>query len=277
MKKWKKDTVRVFSKHPTHDELLRNAIKIPKGKSAVIRLGSTRRINYTPDLEINTVASIINTSNKIRMKRLFREANIKSPEFYEFSGNNVVYKGETISFQQFIDKDLSYPLIAKLERRSRGQGMRKLDDRDALIAFYNSKIKDKQRGNPYYLEVFKNYLREYRLHISRTGGCFYALRKSLLSEHKGKENNWYRNDSNCTWYIRGGDNHHKFREPETFGQIEQECIKALNILGLDIGGFDVRVSTSGEFTIIEGNSACSFGNVTATRYISEIEKMLSNV
>ena len=126
--KWKSGYARIFSRHPSHS-ILRN--KILTKLKVYIRFGSlTETKGRRPDIEINTVQSIINTMNKLTMKRLFRTAKVRSPVFYELSTTGVSYLDKDsqliiLTDDEFV-KQASYPLIAKLMYRSRGQGMKKL-------------------------------------------------------------------------------------------------------------------------------------------------------
>lgn len=254
---WNKRTLRVLSRHPSH-KIVRNAIRVPKGKLCVARFGSvTPTKNY--DLEINTVQSIENTSNKLRMKQLFREAGVSSPEFY------------TDIFNCTIEK---FPILAKLAYRSRGAGMRKINNQEELDQF-RAEIRNRRRNhdNPYYFEQYYNYTKEYRIHVSILNDYFYTCRKVLRQEFSGSEQNWYRNDSNCNWLL---ENNEMFDKPETWNDIVADCIKALNALGLSIGGFDVRVSRDGRWQILEANSACSFGDVTGEVYTRQLNRIVEN-
>lgn len=255
--KWKSRYLRVLSRHPSHS-VLRNAIRVPKGKLCVLRLGSVTPTNMY-DLEINTVQSIENTANKRRMKELFVEAGVSSPKFYPD-----VFEAEVDVF----------PVLAKLTYRSRGAGMKKLNSQEELDNFRNSiRTRRKNATNPYYLEQYHNYTKEYRLHVSTLGECFYTCRKVLKQEFAGSENNWYRNDSNCNWLLEENES---FDKPTTWDQIVADCVQALNALGLTIGCFDIRVAKNGRWMIIEANSAPSFGEKTSEAYFEELNKIIDN-
>ena len=88
-----------------------------------------------------------------------------------------------------------------------------------------------------------------------------------------KNERWFFNNHNCNWV---SEKHELYNKPSTYNEICKECLKALNAVGLDIGGCDVRVDKKGNFIIIEINSACSLGDVTANVYKAELTKLLTN-
>lgn len=266
---WNNNFVRVRSRHKSHDVIRKT---IPTGgKKVVFRLGSTTKLpkNWTPDIEINSEQSIKNASNKIEMKRIFAEKEIPSPLFYEVDNEGTIF----FNGVPYVPIEEDFPLIAKRSFRSRGKGMKRLNTQKELDAFIAKKVIGKQGKNPYYFEVFANYTREYRLHVSKNG-CFYGLRKALRQEYKGTEKAWYRNDSNCVWIL---ETNPMFNKPDSWQQIINDCVKAKDALGLDIGGFDVKVAKDGRYKIIEGNSACSFGEITAEKYTNEIKALIADV
>ena len=256
-----KSFLRIFSRHPSHKEI-RNSIVMPKGVVGILRLGSITSPTYKVDLEINTVASIENTKDKFKMKELFANAGVSSPKFYELFD------------LEKVRSEIKFPVIAKRTFRSRGMGMQKIDTPEEFELFLTTYIiKNKyNERNPYYLEEFKNYAREYRVHISKMGGYFYCCRKMLKSDYAGSESNWYRNDSNSVW-IR--EENEMFHKPETWDTIIQDCQNARESLGLDIGAFDVKVNMKGDWAILEGNSAPSFGEITSKKYIVELTKIVN--
>ena len=276
MIKWQKGYVRVFSRHPSHSPL-RNSIKT-LGKEVIIRLGSVTSPTYVPDIEINTVESIENTKNKYTMKKLFRQAGVSSPKFYALFNNHAGKWHDNrfvhISFEDLAN-EISYPILAKRTYRSRGAGMKKLNNSEELLNFIQSKVTDNRRheNNPYYLEEFKNYIKEYRIHVSELGNYFYTCRKVLRQEFSGTENNWYRNDTNSNWLVESNPN---FDKPETWDSIVEDCQKARKALGLSVCAMDVKVTREGNWAILEANSAPSFGEKTVEKYILEITKIMFN-
>lgn len=280
--RWRKQYLRVLSRHPSHDPI-RNVIKMPPNKTGVIRLGSNSTPkNFDPDIEINTVSSIENTMNKFEMKRRFNVAGVRSPEFYSLYNETAgIWNEEGDIFDEVSFKELSdyflhntiFPVLAKRTYRSRGKGMIKIDNPDMLDDFIQSHIVNNSyhKRNPYYLEEFKNYSREYRIHISSLGGYFYTCRKMLKSEYVGSDSNWYRNDSNSIWILEENE---LFDKPTTWNSIVKDCQNARESLGLSIGAADVKVTKKGDWAILELNSAPSFGEITSSAYKYELNKLV---
>lgn len=259
-KKWSKRSLRVFSRHPSHN-IVRKAIYVPV--LACIRFGSTtewRRSEY----EINSIEAVKNSSNKLRMKKCFDEAEVITATWWEdaFDVANL--------------EEIPFPILAKRKFGSRGNGMVKIDNQEGLEEFINE-----NNTSNFIFEKFHNYSREYRLHVDAQG-CFYTCRKMLKSDAP-EENRWFRNDSNCVWYLEDNE---KFDKPSNWDTIVSECVKALKAVGLDVGACDVKVQSAtkrnGEkreepkFIIIEINSAPSFGDVTSEKYKERIPSILTN-
>lgn len=266
----------VFSRHPSHKSI-RGVLRTRR--RAAIRLGS-----QTPSIsviQINSVEAIKNSSNKLVMKDIFREAEVTSPNHWKLSIDGLV------DDTPYTEVELSYPILAKRSFRSRGVGMKKLNNRQEFLTFIETYVigKPMQERNPYYLEKFHNYSREYRLHVSEFG-CFYACRKML--RQGATDNRWYRNDSNSVWITErnlvlegeevvsyDGENL-TFNKPTTWNLIVEDCQRARVALGLDICCFDVKVNREGEWIILESNSAPSFGIVTTKLYKEELQKILDS-
>ena len=105
----------------------------------------------------------------------------------------------------------------------------------------------------------------------------------MLKRDTPEEKKWYRNDDNCVWILEENEN---FDKPVNWVRIEEESVKALKSVGLDVGAVDLRIQSAtnkkGEkrenpdFIIVEINSAPSFGDITLNKYIEELPKILLN-
>ena len=248
--------VMVKSRHPSHG-ILRKELPLFRFRS-IVRLGSETDVQDTVTnggkrVECNTIEGIRNTSDKVKMKEIFRDNKIKSPDFIVPKSDNEILKWS---------KD-KYPIIIKIENHSRGRGMVKVDNEEDMKIWLT-----KNNEHNHIFERYLGFAREYRLHMSQNG-CFYCFRKMRKQDAKER---WFFNSSNCAWML---ETNPLFDKPKCWNEIIDECKNALNALKLDIGGFDVRVSKDGkEFTIIEANSACSFGDITARKYIAEISRII---
>lgn len=273
----------IRSRHPSHCVLRERLKRMPF--RSVVRLGSTTEL---PDsvtsggsrVECNTVEAVKNSASKFRMKECFKKAAIKTAKYFGLT-NREFYTTSTssgMSPEWHAGKEpyLKYPIVAKLNFGSRGRGMVKIDNQTDALKFLREK---KGRLNDYLLEEFHNYVREYRLHVTKDG-CFYTCRKMLKSDAPD-DARWFRNDSNCVWIIAENPD---FCKPVNWKEIDAECVKALKAVGLDIGACDVRVQgekdgngkarTAPEFIIVEINSAPSLAEITTEKYLETIPKVL---
>lgn len=255
----------VFSRHPSHRKLRAARVMLPVATS--LRLGSVTRGEVKYAVELNKPEAVRISSNKLLMKRKFTEAGITTPEWWTCIGKLFLPNGSDKTHNPGIN-DLPYPIVAKSLHGSRGMGNHLIYTAGEMTTWLHGK----DLSN-YIFERFYKYSREYRLHIS-ANGCFYTCRKMLKSDTP-KDKRWYRNDSNSVWVLESNPS---FNKPARWPTIVEQCVKALNVVGLDLAAFDVKVSNTpaGEFIIIESNSAPSFGELTLEKYVEEIPKIVNN-
>lgn len=271
----------VYSRHPTHDVLRNKTLPLFKFRS-VIRLGSTTDVadsvtNGGRRVEINSIKAIRNSASKLLMKRCFAQAGVKTAQWYtaETLGGGYLFHESDNNQNETDLANLPYPIVAKHHFGSRGTGNHLLKTREELEAW----LRGKTLSN-YIFEKFYSYSREYRLHTTENG-CFYTCRK-VIKEETPADKRWFRNDSNSNWITEGNQ---LFDKPSNWNTIVAECVKALKAVGLDVGAFDVKVQSAAkengrmrenpEFIILESNSAASFGEITAKKYIEELPKILT--
>jgi D-alanine-D-alanine ligase-like ATP-grasp enzyme len=250
-----------------------------KGVDYVVRFGSKTDLNDTITnggnrIEINTINGIKNSANKRLMKECFNRANVKTADWWTYQNNIFHSFANEISDHNI--EHLPYPIVAKHIFGSRGEGNYKLDTQEQLEAWMNGK-----NLSNYIFEKFYSYLREYRLHVSKNG-CFYACRK-MLKTGTPNDQKWSRHDDNCVWII---EENPLFDKPVNWNNIVEDCVKALQETGLDIGAFDVKVQSTNkqnneprenpEYILIEVNSAPSHGDRTTQEYIKETIKLIKN-
>lgn len=279
---------KIRSRHGSHDVIRGNLEALPF--RSVVRFGSltpTKDVypfsvaKKIPIIEINTVEAVKNSASKYLMKRCFSNAGVKTADWWDIYYGVYDFKGILLSSHLGNEEpsnepfNLPYPIVAKHHFGSRGTGNYLLKSAADLQQWMNGKTLNKY--------IFEQYLkgmdREYRLHVNKNG-CFYTCRK-MLKQDTPDSCRWYRNDSNSTWIMESNE---MFDKPVNWLEIEAECIKALNAVGLDIAAFDVKVQTSKdkkgvvrekpEFSIIECNSAPSFGKVTSEKYKEVLPKLL---
>lgn len=288
MKKFNYFRPTLKSRHPSHEVLRRKNKKLPLFNfKSVIRLGSTTEMDDTVTsggsrIEVNTVEAIKNASNKIKMKGLFTENNVKTADWWVYEGNNLF----TIKHTNEEDpenthtsiENLPYPIVSKHKYGSRGTGNVKHDNAEELQEWMNSHRDTLDR---YIFEKFYNFVREYRLHVTKDG-CFYTCRK-MLRRDTPEEDRWYRNDDHCVWILEENE---LFDKPTNWDEIVEHSVRALNAVGLDVGAVDVKVQgatnsrgnrrENPKFIVLEINSAPSFGSITEEKYVEELPKILMN-
>lgn len=231
---------------------------------SIVRFGSTSKVrDLERRVEVNTVQAIRNSSDKLKMKQIFKEAGIRSPKYV---------KASECANPVGLPSGWKFPVVAKMSFRSGGKGMVKIDNQEQLTNFLHDKVVGRSRdiSNPYYLEEFVNCKREYRIHVSQiTDAELFAVRK-LIDEETPKEKQWIRS-------IANGLFKEEFEKPQHWSQMVAECKKALKAVGLDIGCFDVKYNkTRGEFWLLEVNSSPALGEKTKAHYITEIDKILKH-
>ena len=265
----------ILSRHPSHDILRLKHSKIATVPyRSVIRFGSSTEVEDTiakggNRVEINTVASIKISANKLLMKQKFDEAGVKTAQWRQ----HCPIEGIT---------DLEFPIVAKAHYGSKGKGNTLIKSQEEL----NTWMQGKTLSN-YIFEKFMNYAHEFRLHVTEQG-YFYACRKALKEGVPDSEK-WRRHDDICVWFL---ENNESFFKPNSMKDIEADCVKALKTIGADLLSFDVRVQSPTDkdgnkrkyqdYILLECNSASSMDNgtgnisVCAQKYIEEIPKIIKN-
>lgn len=270
----------VRSRHPSH--LALRTMLVKHNFKSVIRLGSLTELRDTETLggnrlEINTVESIQNSSNKLLMKACFNDFSVPTAAWGTFTNHEVEGQFDFLdSVGNIIDAEsIKYPIVVKHIYGSRGTGNTLVKSLEELLSL----MKHKSLGN-YIYESFFTGNKEYRLHVSKNG-CFYTNRK-MLRTGTDEDKRWFRNDSNSVWIMEDNE---AFEKPVNWETIVNECVNALHSVGLDIGAIDLKVQSqfdkkgqireNPEFIIIEINSAPSFGAVTQEKYIEQITLLLN--
>jgi hypothetical protein len=280
--KYKSFRPRIRSRHPSHNVLRPSNKALPLLPfRSVIRFGSSTEYSDTvirggKRVELNTVGAIKISSNKLLMKESFLRDEVKTAQWFIFQdGDEFTFLDKT-SNETINATEMPFPIIAKAHYGSRNNGNTKLDNYEAFIDWKVGK-----NMNKYLFEKYYSYNREYRLHVSESG-CFYTCRKMLRSDAP-EEVRWYRNDDHCVWILEDNES---FDKPSNWDEIVTECVKALKAVGLDFGAIDLRVQSATkkngtvrenpEFIVVEINSAPSFGELTAAKYIEVLPELLTN-
>lgn len=243
--------LQVFSRHPTHDSLR----EVKLNYRVLFRLGSTTE---TPEkmkgryIEINSIDAIKNSASKVKMKHCFEKVNLKQAAW--------IMPVNRKELSQWASQYENSAFVVKSEFGSRNEGNTYCENSEILLNFMDN---NNRYGRNFIVEKYYNYSREYRLHVTKEG-CFYTCRKML---RRDAEERWFRNSANSVWVV---EENAQFDKPTIWKNIEEECVKALNAVGLDVGACDVIVTSAKNkeqnFIICEINSAPSFGERTFEEY-----------
>lgn len=246
----------IFSRHPTHKV---GSELPPAPVKTLVRLGSYK--SRTPKgvkITINEPEACIKAANKLKMKQAFEEHKVKTAKWWP----------DLLAFEEHIrtSSKSPFPIVAKNIWGSRGTGVYLLKNKKEYDAWKNH---SNRRGQLYIIEKFRNFGREYRLHVTEEG-CFYTCRKAL-KHNAPDELKWKFNHEQTVWLREENPN---FLKPRNWKKIEAECVKALKAVGLHVGACDVKVAMNGKFFILEINSAPSFGDLTKEKYLEMIPKLI---
>lgn len=273
---------RIRSRHPSHDAIRGRLPRLPF--RSVVRLGSTTSLaeiaNGKSMIELNTVEAIKTSSNKLLMKQAFDRAEASTAPWAEARDVREVNADGIQLNPAESGAGIPFPIVAKAKFGSKGKGNTLIRTQEEFNAWRAGKTLSN-----YIIEKFMNYGLEYRLHISAEG-CFYACRKALKSDCP-EDQKWRHHDDTCVWFKEFNDDgtpSDNFKKPNSWNNIVEDCVAALEEIGADILAFDVKVQSAAnnkgkvrdfqEFILLESNSAPSFGDTTAEMYINQIPIVL---
>lgn len=199
---------------------LEDVLKVRGDHRALVRLGG--QMEYAPyDIQINSTQSIRNSIDKSKQKELLLQAGLSTLPLL---------------------KEPVFPCVIKGKVRSCGISVKVLANMDQFNKIMPA-LREKCQG--YMLEPLFNATGEYRLHCTRKE-VFFMVKKIK------------RNPEDV---IINHENHYNVREfpkPRLLEQMKAECLKAMNVLDLDIACFDVMYNSSDnnkhDFTIAEANT-----------------------
>lgn len=243
---------RIRSKHPSH-RALRGVLHMPF--RALVNFGKTSSscLPHGRYVLVNPPESSANAADKRLTKQLFDTAGVKTAPWWP-------------------DWDPDrFPVVVKHRQGSRSTGVYLMKNQEELAAFFRARGEAPVKEH-FIVERFKNYRFEYRLHATQTE-VFFANRKARRTGVP--EDQWWKHtNENSIWFNEANP---EFRKPETWEAIKAEAIKAVTSLSLDFGAVDIKVNSSGEFFIIEVNSAPSLGGVTRDVYLELLPRLARQI
>jgi carbamoylphosphate synthase large subunit len=267
--------IKLRSKNPSAADLRTRLAGVRTVKPYVVRLGSRTPLStfknpvYRGAMEINTIESIENSRSKLRMKNCFEDPEdghgVRQSAWYTFEGG-IISTGSAGEKQSVAKNLLPYPIVIKQICGFKGHGMVKCETIEELDAWLEN-----HSTSGYYIEEFKNFAKEYRLHATQNEVIlsWRKLRRADATER------WFFNSSNCNWV---NEEHEMFAKPACWNLMCEHAIRAIRATGLSIGAVDVRVKSGGnkleDFIVLEVNSAPELGEVGTEAYFNVITKMI---
>lgn len=242
--------LRVFS--PNHScAPLRNIVF---NKRILFRFGSTTPlVSKYKYLEINSIEGVIASSNKITMKKVFDKLNIHHSKWINSTNKQLIVN--------FFDKYKM--LIAKHKRSSQGKDIYYIDTLEKLQELLNTvDLKD------FVFEEYNFFPSEYRMHVDRDYGCFYACKK-ILKEDADVE--WHKHANNSVFVRVKEDT----ILPDCWNSIIEDCQKICQDMNMNILCFDI-LCCNDSFIIVETNSAPALADFGLTYYANHIQKYYGN-
>jgi glutathione synthase/RimK-type ligase-like ATP-grasp enzyme len=248
---------------------LRGTIRTPY--RAIVRLGSRTSNNtiYPGEriTEVNTVQSIENSRDKLRMKRCFESYDVRQAEWFSFGRPGVLFMNGNSNMEVDPRELTRFPYVGKAVVGFKGHGMQLIENAEQLNTFLRT------HGNNFYLEKFYGYAREYRIHAT-SDHAFLAWRKLRRTDATER---WFFNSTNCNWV---GVSHLLFDRPRNWAELENAAVMSVRAVGLDIGAVDIRCqstkSSGDEYIVCEVNSAPQLGEAGIIAYRDEITNIIIN-
>jgi glutathione synthase/RimK-type ligase-like ATP-grasp enzyme len=252
-------SVKLRSMNPSARQLRGMLHTVKTNHPFLVRLGSrtpTTEIfsRISGVRELNSIESIENSRSKLRMRDCFEKAEVS------------MASGFTNVPNVALDKEVKFPILIKRDYGSKGRGMEKIDTKEDL-----DKWLKKNNSTGFYVEEYKDYGKEYRLHATQNE-VFLSWRKVRRSDAEQK---WFFNSTNCNWLNEG---HENFEKPKAWDLMCQHAVKAMRATGLSIGAVDIRckkdAKTENDFIVCEVNSAPELGEVGTVEYFKVLNKII---
>lgn len=218
-----------------------------KGKGSVlIRFGASKKSkDENASIIINDLDAVKNNADKIKMKQIFKENDIPSPDFAPNTEEGRKY------FQ-----DNGYNVVYKKRYHRGGIGM-ELVPLDQISKFEGEIYK----GG--ILERRLNVKREWRIHACPKLNLTFSVEKRKRYD---KIHEVIRNNDNCVFKV-------DFAIPENWNEALEMASKAVDIMGLDIGAVDL-VWTGKNYYVIETNSGPGMGEQTSQWYADTLTQLI---
>lgn len=218
-----------------------------KGKGSIlIRFGASKKSKDEPaDITINELNAVRTNADKIRMKEIFKENDIPSPDFAPNTEEGRKY------FQE-----KGYNVVFKKRYHRGGIGME-------LVPLNQINKFEDQMYKGGILERRLNVKREWRIHTCPKLNLTFSVEKRKRLD---KLDEPIRNINNCIFKA-------DFEIPENWNVALEMATKAVDVMGLDVGAVDL-VWTGKNYYVIETNSGPGMGDQTSKWYADTLAKLI---
>lgn len=221
---------RIFGDTSLYDESQLYQLKFKNfnfDNSVIIRWGTRENITANNSIIYNKAGAIANATDKLISRQLFIKNDVSAPRLLNH-----------------IDDYNSGVVIARPYIHSKGKN---------LIVLNNKQELQNHWRNGWYYSEFIDKVREFRVHVGHS--------KVLALMEKHNPNNgsiaWNRaqNDTEPFTRIKQAE-----ADDQNLLSVLQEAIKAVNALGLDMGGVDVMLDKDGIAYVLEVNTASTLNS-----------------
>lgn len=207
------------------------------------------RCRFSTNLLLNPVEAVNRAANKLQAFHVLQRRNVSIPEFTE----------QLETARQWIREGTRVYCRTELRGNS-GNGI--------VVARSESELSPCQlyvKG----LDV----AHEYRFHVVQ-GQIIDAVRKAWSTEVAEEDRNMdVRNHANGSIFVRSS---RSLERALANTAARDTAVNAVQALGLDFGAVDLIETTSGEFKVLEVNTACGLEGTTLTRYTEAFTSLLLN-
>lgn len=244
-----------------------------------VHIRFSNRSSATPKaLVLNNHEAIVNSAVKLKTKRIWKENEIPSPEFFK-PLDYVDRSDNTFDADRFI-AEVGFPVIAKLIQGQQSEGLYRIKNIDDLATFCSEVTISK-----YYFERLIDFDQEYRFHVSpHLKGQYvrYLFQKKgkitsfesrdgvILPQKKLLKREAYAAGIRINTRPAGFDNYilsTQFEEMPWMEEAFKTAVKAIEVLGMDFGAVDVGYNTrTGIYTFFESVSNPGMCNLTGICY-----------
>lgn len=209
----------------------------------VIRYGSSRYFGFE-NPQVNTITSIIKTSNKLSCLNLLCSHDVTVPKIYSSVDNELF-------------PEIKYPVLARKVFHKQGRDIILCNNRQEAFDALHCSGRD-------YLVEFIEARAEYRLHCIDT-----QVVKIFRKVRRDSVINDFIRCARFGWGFYKVDTEQDWLEP-----MKNKALESLKVLDLYFGAVDVIHSTDHRFVVLEVNSAPALNTETLIIYTEKLRQWL---